>query len=227
MPEDGLVLVLSGAPLLSRPFDVIAQLKLIGRFDSFVPGTGGGVGTLASEAARDAAFRAKWCKDLTSQRQLHRALCQSCYVRRARKDVAMSDSSRRNVVLLSVALDTYQQAEARLAARLTRRGQERPAGPEEDEVEALQHLRKLVGEAKLRAAAQWVSNYLVSNPGRDLVVFVQDHSVGEQLARQLGCQYWPAPAGGDRAWLATAADVLADLRQRSAPAHGHGLGCHP
>jgi SWI/SNF-related matrix-associated actin-dependent regulator 1 of chromatin subfamily A len=172
--EDGLVLSLTGAPLLNNPADVIAQLKLIGRLESFagVPEAGGrSPGGVSAEAA----FKARWCRDLTSQRQLHRALCQSCYVRRARKDVAPHEGSRRNVVLLTVALDAYQQAAARLAARL-RRGEHAGHG------EALEELRRLAGESKVRAARQWIGNFLVSNPGRKLVAYVQHDSVGEQLA---------------------------------------------
>lgn len=171
VPAEGLVLSLTGAPVLNEPADVIAQLKLIGRFEQFL-GPAGAQGRQAPEAE----FKSRWCRDLTSQRRLHRALCQSCYVRRTRADVG-AGQGRRNVVLLSVGLAAYQQLEAHLAARLRRKERD---GLEQD----LAALRRLAGEAKVAAAAQWVDNYLRSNPGRALVVYYQHPTVGGQLGRR-------------------------------------------
>jgi hypothetical protein len=188
VPERGLVLALTGTPFINKPIEIASQLQLIGRLHMLTPNK--------PEAANDERawtknFHEEWCQDIPSLRHLHRALRQTCYIRRQRADVLGRTDTQRHVVKLSLQLDEYREAENDLIAYLTERdGTEAAARASNAEgLARLSHLRRLVGEAKVWAAKQWIDNFTDSNPDRSLVVFAFHKNVQLALQSHYDCPH--------------------------------------
>jgi hypothetical protein len=188
VPADGLVLALTGTPFVNKPAELVSQLRLIGRLHAVTPQPA----DPADERAWVTAFREEWCKDEASLRQLHRLLCQTCYIRRGR-EVIGHDGTRRNVVRLSLdgALAEYYEAENDLIRYLAERdGLAAPTrAGSSGGLSRLSHLRRLVGEAKIWAAREWADNFLRSNPGRSLVVLADHRAVQQALVEYYDCPH--------------------------------------
>jgi SWI/SNF-related matrix-associated actin-dependent regulator 1 of chromatin subfamily A len=142
----------------------------------------------------------------------------TCLVRRERAEVlGLTDTVRVPVTLsLNGALKAYRAAEADILGFLkvqaeTRRLVEALAKGEDDaEAKAqlaglrakqaaqaaealvkLGQLRKLAGEAKVEATAEWVENFLTSNPDKSIVIFAWHKEVQAKLVEALAA-YEPA-----------------------------------
>lgn len=179
---DGLVLALTGTPLLNRPMELVPQLDLLGRLREF-----GGYGRFITTYARGAELD-----------RLHRQLRATCFVRRRKAEVlAQLPAKQRTVV--PVELDNrreYAQAEADVVAFLRERAaverrflasleglaaeeRKRRIRARQDDVAEralraeplvrLTALKRLAAQGKLRAAVDWIRVFLES--GEKLVVF--------------------------------------------------------
>jgi hypothetical protein len=117
-------------------------------------------------------------------------------MRRQRSDVLGRKDTQRQVVTLSLELAEYREAENDLIAYLTERdGKEVAARAATAEgLARLSHLRRLVGEAKVWAARQWIDNFFESNPDRSLVAFAYHRSVQLALKEHYSC---PSILGGE------------------------------
>ena len=164
-PADGLRLALTGTPVLNRPKELVAQLRLINRLRDFESGAG-----MARRFVGRAALE-----------RLHWHLRAHCYVRRLKADVLPQLPAKRQVAVpVALANETeYRLAERDLVAWL--RSQPLDLGVMERKVAAalrnerlvrLNHLRQLAGRGKLDAALAWIDDFLQS--GEPLVVFA-DH----------------------------------------------------
>lgn len=191
VPEQGLVLALTGTVFVNKPVELAAQLQLVGRLHALTPTPD----NPNDERAWVRSFHKEWCEDVSSMRQLNRALRQTCYMRRQRADVLGRKDTQRQVVTVSLDLAEYREAEDDLIAYLTERdGTEAAARAATAEgLARLSHLRRLVGEAKAWAARQWIDNFLESNPDRSLVVFAYHKSVQNALVDFYKC---PSILGG-------------------------------
>jgi hypothetical protein len=191
VPEGGFVLALTGTVFINKPVELAAQLQLVGRLHALTPTPD----NPNDERAWVRSFHKEWCEDVSSMRQLNRALRQTCYMRRQRSDVLGRKDTQRLEVHLSLELAEYREAENDLIAYLTERdGTEAAARAATAEgLARLSHLRRLVGEAKVWAARQWIDNFFESNPDRSLVAFAYHKSVQNALVDFYKC---PSILGG-------------------------------
>jgi len=194
--DDGLVLALSGTPVINRPAELISQLRILGRLDEF--GSGARFGRRFRGA--DAHMRLHW------------HLRARCFVRRLKADVLPQLPAKTRAVV-PVELDNeseYRLAERDLVAWL----RSQPLDLRELDAKVAAALRGerlvrcnalklLAARGKLHAALAWIHDFLSS--GERLVVFAAHREV-------------------QRAVLARFPDALHILGEDSASARDAALG---
>jgi SWI/SNF-related matrix-associated actin-dependent regulator of chromatin subfamily A-like protein 1 len=164
MPDDALRLGLTGTPILNRPEELVAQLRVLGRLRDF------GSGARLSRRFRSAA----------SNDRLHWNLRAHCYVRRTKKQVLPQlPSKRQDMVPITLSNEAdYRLAETDVIAWL----QSLPldlksidakiaAALRAEQLVRLNNLRQLAAHGKLPTALAWIEDFLVS--GEPLVVFAE------------------------------------------------------
>jgi SNF2 family DNA or RNA helicase len=172
---DGLVLALSGTPVLNHADELISQLRVIGRLEDFGSG-------------------ARFSRQFTGERseeRLHWHLRRRCFVRRLKSEVLPQLPAKRQVVV-PVALDNeseYRLAEKDVVAWL----REQPLDLSELEAKIaatlraerlaqLGTLKRLAARGKLSAAMTWIHDFLASD--EPLVVFAHHVEVQEALLQR-------------------------------------------
>lgn len=199
VPATGLVLALTGTPILNRPVELFAQLDILGQLRQIAPKPRKG----DSDKDWEYAFKYTFCgpsynghgwefKGASNLGRLNEALRSTCFVRRERKAVLGMEETRRIQVPLSLngALDRYRAAERNLIGFLAaEKGEAAAAKARNAEVlVGLNMLRKLAGEAKVEAAIEWINNFFEENEGRSLVVFASHIEVQQALVAAFpGC----------------------------------------
>jgi SNF2 family DNA or RNA helicase len=164
MPDEALRLALTGTPILNRPDELVAQLRVLGRLKDFGSG----------------ARLARRFKAAGSDDRLHWNLRAHCYVRRTKKQVLPQlPSKRQDTVPILLANETdYRLAESDVIAWL----QAQPldlktmdakvaAAARAEQLVRLNSLRQLAAEGKLPSALAWIADFLES--GEPLVVFAE------------------------------------------------------
>ena len=168
VPEDGLVLALSGTPVTNRPAELISQLRILGRLEDF------GSGARFGQRFRgpDAHLRLHW------------HLRARCFVRRLKADV-LPQLPAKTRAIVPVELDNeteYRLAERDLVAWL--RSQPLDLRELDAKVAAALRAERLVrcnalkllaARGKLHAALAWIHDFCSS--GERLVVFAGHHEV--------------------------------------------------
>jgi SWI/SNF-related matrix-associated actin-dependent regulator 1 of chromatin subfamily A len=193
LPEDGYRLALTGTVINNKPRELVSQLEILGRLTDVAPAPTAGRDDVRSW---ELSFEMRYCQGVNEQ-ELNQRLRACCYVRRQRFDVTGMKNTKRIVVPLALngALDDYRAAEAGLvrwlyeqkgahAARSAIRGQA---------MSRFNTLRQLAGRAKIEAAKEWITNFLLSNPERSLVVFAYHREVQRALVEHYAC---PSILGG-------------------------------
>ena len=203
--DDGLRLALTGTPIINRPKDVVAQLRLVGRLRDF--GSGAGLGR---------RYRGAQALD-----RLHWNLRAHCYVRRTKADVLPQLPSKR-FASVPIELDNaaeYRLAEADVIAWLRTQPLDLrvlearvAAALRAEQLARLNYLRRLAARGKLRAAIAWIEDFSAS--GEPLVVFAHHREVQRALV-----EHFPAAAhvlGDDD--LAARAAAVDDFQRPDGPA---------
>ncbi len=162
VPVDGLVLALTGTPVVNRPTELISQLRILGRLQDF------GSGVKFGERFRgpDAHLRLHW------------HLRARCFVRRVKADVLPQLPAKTRAV---VPVELDNEAEYRLAERdvvawlqsqpldLRELDAKVAAALRAERLVRLNALKLLAARGKLRAALTWIHDFCSS--GERLVVF--------------------------------------------------------
>jgi SWI/SNF-related matrix-associated actin-dependent regulator of chromatin subfamily A-like protein 1 len=164
LEPNALRLALTGTPILNRPEELIAQLRMLGRLRDF--------GSGARLARR---FRAAGSDD-----RLHWNLRAHCYVRRTKQQVLPQLPSKRQD---TVPVSLVNEHEYRLAERdvvawlqtlpldLSSIDAKVAAALRAEQLVRLNNLRQLAANGKLPAALSWIGDFLAS--GEPLVVFAE------------------------------------------------------
>lgn len=187
--EDGTVLCLSGTPVLNNATELIPQLRVIGRLKDF-----GG----------NKEFRRRYGYG-TNLTELNRKLRSTCYVRRRKSEVLTELPAKRwsNIYVEgdAEAMREYRDAEANLVAYLANKAREfalesgasdaeaNTAGWEAmmrakaaEHLVAVTNLKKLAAKAKMKAAEEWIDDFLES--GKKLVAFGWHRATVDMVAEK-------------------------------------------
>ncbi len=172
---DGLVLALSGTPIVNRPAELIAQLRIIGRLADF--GSGAEFGT---------RFRGA-----DAHRRLHWHLRARCFVRRLKRDVLPQLPPKTRAVV-PIELDNaaeYRLAESDLVAWLRTQPLDLreldakvAAALRAERLVRLNALKLLAARGKLAAALAWIHDFRSS--GEPLVVFAYHREIQRAIAQR-------------------------------------------
>ena len=168
VPRDGLVLALTGTPVMNRPPELIAQLRILGRLADF--GSGAQFGRRFKGA--DAHVRLHW------------HLRSRCFVRRLKVDVLPQLPAKTRTVV-PVELDNeseYRLAETDVIAWLRSRPLDLSeldakvaAALRAERLVRLNALKMLAARGKLHAALAWIHDFCSS--GERLVVFARHREI--------------------------------------------------
>jgi hypothetical protein len=168
LPSDGLILALSGTPVLNRPAELISQLRILGRLGDF----GSGVQFGKRFRGADAHLRLHW------------HLRARCFVRRLKADV-LPQLPAKTRAIVPVELDNepeYRLAERDVIAWLQsqpldlRELDARVAGAlRAERLVRLNALKLLAARGKLHAALAWIHDFCSS--GERLVVFARHREI--------------------------------------------------
>ena len=201
VPEDGLVLALTGTPVTNKPAEYAAQLELIGRLDDF----GGKMGFYRRFCD---AFRDQWghwhFEGHSNLEELNERLRATCYVRRVKEQVLKDLPPVTHAPLIitgeNKAMAQYREAEADIVAWLVARAAEialelgspvgsakvraRMAAESNEHLVRLSVLRKLAARAKLPTVIEWVEQVL--GESRKVVIAAHHRDIVDALAHQFG-----------------------------------------
>jgi len=168
VPQEGLVLALTGTPVMNRPPELISQLRIIGRLPDFGSG---------------AQFGRRF-KGIDAHMRLHWHLRSRCFVRRLKADVLPQLPAKTRTVV-PVELDNeaeYRLAETDVIAWLRSRPLDLKeldakiaAALRAERLVRLNALKLLAARGKLHAALAWIHDFCSS--GERLVVFARHREV--------------------------------------------------
>jgi SWI/SNF-related matrix-associated actin-dependent regulator 1 of chromatin subfamily A len=168
VPRDGLVLALTGTPVMNRPPELIAQLRIIGRLGDF--GSGAQFGR---------RFRGP-----DAHLRLHWHLRARCFARRLKADVLPQLPAKTRAV---VPVELDNEPEYRLAERdvvawlqsqpldLSELDAKVAAALRAERLVRLNALKLLAARGKLHAALAWIHDFCSS--GERLVVFARHREI--------------------------------------------------
>jgi len=168
IPPDGLVLALTGTPVMNRPPELISQLRIIGRLADFGSGAQFGRRFLGPDA----------------HVRLHWHLRSRCFVRRLKADVLPQLPAKTRAV---VPVELDNEAEYRLAERdviawlrsrpldLSELDAKIAAALRAERLVRLNALKQLAARGKLHAALAWIHDFCSS--GERLVVFARHREI--------------------------------------------------
>jgi hypothetical protein len=168
LPTGALRLALTGTPVMNRPDEIVAQLRILGRLEEFGSG---------------ARLKRRFT-GMGAEERLHWHLRRTCFVRRLKQDVLPQLPAKRQVVV-PVALDNeeeYRLAERDVIAWL----REQPLDLKElnakvaatlraERLAQIGTLKRLAARGKLAAATTWIHDFLES--GEPLIVFAHHEEV--------------------------------------------------
>jgi hypothetical protein len=172
VPREGIVLALTGTPVVNRPAELISQLRIIGRLEDF------GSGVKFGERFRGA----------DAHLRLHWHLRARCFVRRLKADV-LPQLPAKTRAIVPVELDNeseYRLAERDLVAWLRSQPLDLreldarvAAALRAERLVRLNALKVLAARGKLHGALTWIHDFCSS--GERLVVFAHHREVQQAV----------------------------------------------
>ena len=168
VPRDGLILALTGTPVINRPAELISQLRILGRLQDF----GSGIRFSQRFEGPDAHLRLHW------------HLRARCFARRLKADVLPQLPAKTRAV---VPVELDNEPEYRLAERdviawlqtqpldLRELDAKVAAALRAERLVRLNALKLLAARGKLRAALAWIHDFCSS--GERLVVFAHHREI--------------------------------------------------
>ena len=194
VPREGLVLALTGTPVVNRPAELVPQLRLLGRLEEFGSG---------------AEFGARF-KGPDAHQRLHWHLRARCFARRLKRDVLPQlPAKTRSVVPIELANEAeYRLAERDLVAWLRTQPLDLreldakvAAALRAERLVRLNALKLLAARGKLAAALGWIHDFRSSD--EPLVLFARhreiQRAVIERFPHALHILGEDSPAARDRA----------------------------
>ena len=175
VPVNGLVLALTGTPVMNRPNELISQLRIIGRLGDFGSG---------------AKFGERF-KGADAHQRLHWHLRARCFVRRLKSEV-LPQLPAKTRSMVPIELDN--EGEYRLAERdviawlrshpldLAELDAKVAAALRAERLVRLGALKKLAARGKLHAALAWIHDFLSS--GERLVVFASHREIQQAIVER-------------------------------------------
>ncbi|HEY8304826.1 MAG TPA: DEAD/DEAH box helicase, partial [Solirubrobacteraceae bacterium] len=172
VPTDGLVLALTGTPVMNRPPELISQLRIIGRLADFGSG---------------AQFGRRF-KGPDAHVRLHWHLRSRCFVRRLKADVLPQLPAKTRAV---VPVELDNEAEYRLAEHdviawlrsrpldLSELDAKIAAARRAERLVRLNALKQIAARGKLHAALAWIHDFCSS--GERLVVFARHREIQQAV----------------------------------------------
>lgn len=195
IPANGVILALTGTPVINKPSELVSQLRILGALKSF----GGAVGFHSRYCEYD-GYAWSGGKNLE---ELNAKLRGSCYVRRTKAEVLPELPAKRQaeieVTLGKEARDLHDRAVNDLFDLLGEQAREKAerVGENADQAETiarikamsaealvrLNTLRRVTGEGKIPLAKEWVKDFLRDSDEK-LVIFAHHKSVVQELAKE-------------------------------------------
>ena len=204
--RNGLVLLLSGTPILNRPVELVTQLRILDKLPEVAPAPRRGT----TDRDYEFSFKFRYCgpennsygwtfNGSSNEVELNEKLRASCLIRRERSNVLdLTDTVRIQVPLsLNGALADYRRAEDNVIRYIQEELGTAAAikASKAAVLVELNTLRRLAEEAKIEATIAWVEDWLESYPTKKLVVFAGHVSVQKALAEHFDC---PTILGGEK-----------------------------
>ena len=193
IPEEGMVLLLTGTPITNRPIELVPQLEAIGALDYF-----GGRWK----------FESRYCpngKGAAFMEELNRKMRSVCYIRRKKQDVYGELPDVRNAVqILNIPASgyaKYQKIEQDVIDFFAQKAREIAIEEGEDanaaywekffQLQYSEHLVRLtalrdaVANMKYDAIADWLDEFLEAGDEK-VIVFAEHIDIVEKLAERYG-----------------------------------------
>jgi SNF2 family DNA or RNA helicase len=196
--DDGLILCLTGTPILNNPTELIGQLRVLRQLKQF-----GGA----------SAFRKEYV-ELRKLPALNSLLRRSMYIRRKKNDVLVDLPSKRwsSVYVEPSDLSEYVKAENDLISYLveiaTTNAREQGLNVRDvawqtavkaqsaQHLIALNTLRQLSAKAKMVSTKQWIKDFLES--GQKLVVFTWHKDIAKEIIEEFNCVHITGESSEDQ-----------------------------
>jgi hypothetical protein len=199
VPDDGLVLLLTGTPVVNRPAELISQLQILGQMDR--------IGSWYEYVTRYCAgkrTRFGWdVSGASNLKELNEKLKSTCMIRR-RKEQVLKDLPPKTWAKVGLndfaqaERRKYQEAEQNLIGFVGRMAAEiaEATGDDPDSARVLAQMKaraaehlvqfnvlsKLAVDMKMKAVGEWIDNVL--DTGEKLIVFAHHRDVVDQLAER-------------------------------------------
>lgn len=211
IPDDGLVLCLTGTPVTNRPSELVAPLKMLGQLKPL----GGWYKFVTKYCGGYKDHYGRWdVSGATNTAELNAELKKRCYMRRTKRDV-LPDLPPKTWAVIPLndhpagPLAEYREAERNvvkhLVARAVEIAKELGTDPATAAVEqrlraeaalhlvSINTLRQLAVNVKMEAVKKWVTDFLEGSDQK-LVIFAHHRNAVKALAEEFNA---PTISGGD------------------------------
>ena len=185
------IFALSGTPILNRPNELIAQLKILDRLKDFG-------GWYAFVKRYCGAYKNRFGWDLSGSQnldELNKRLRSMCYIRRS-KDQVLKELPEKTRSIIPVEItnyEDYRMASEDVIAWLEDNGHRTDAAAQAEQLVKIETLKQLSARGKLKSIFEWIRNFLET--GQKLVVFAHHREIQEKITQEFNAL---TISGGDK-----------------------------